>query len=85
MKRFYMRSVSAAMALALMSAPLAMAQPAPNHEDTHGGPPPAHALNHPAPVQHMAMQHTQPPVHEAQPRDNHATHVTNVRTTTTLM
>jgi len=79
MKRFYMSTVSAAMALALMSAPLAMAQPAPNHEDTHGGPPPAHAMNQPAPMQHMSMQHTTAPAHEAQPRDNNQPHVAAVQ------
>ena len=36
MKRFSLSPVSAGLALAIMSGPLAIAQQYPNHDDTHG-------------------------------------------------
>jgi len=80
MKRFYMTTVSAAMALALMSAPLAMAQQAPNHEDTHGAP-----AAHPGGVSRQQISHPQTPVqhempaHETQNRAPDNARVTDVQ------
>lgn len=64
MKRFLRNTVSTGLALALLTAPLAMAQQAPYHQDqTHSSP--AHG---PATPQHgtMAMQHNAP-VHPGAP------------------
>jgi len=63
MKRFYLNSASAAVALALLAAPLAMAQNMPNHDQGMQGPA-AHPMggngSHPmAPMPHVIVpQHT---------------------------
>ena len=56
MKRFYLASVSAGLALAIMSGPLAMAQQYPNHDDSHGNMQ-DHGTQHTT-VQHTTVEHT---------------------------
>jgi Ni/Co efflux regulator RcnB len=51
MKRFYLTGVSIGLALAVAGAPLAMAQQAPNHDDSHGN-----TMQHD--TQHTTVQRT---------------------------
>jgi hypothetical protein len=65
MKRFYLAPVSAGLALAIMSGPLAMAQQYPNHDDTHGNSQ-AHSTMQDHGMQHTSMPHVtmqRPTVH----------------------
>lgn len=70
MKRFYLTSISAGVALALMGGPLAMAQQdqhnnGPAHNETqHANQPNGHAVTHNAPLhnssEHSQLQHANP-------------------------
>jgi Ni/Co efflux regulator RcnB len=68
MKRFYLNATAAGMALALLAAPLAMAQMQNHEDDTHGASPSHPTMQHATPSHaaipqqhmdqsHMAMQH----------------------------
>jgi len=71
MKRFYVSTIAAGLALSMMGATLAVAQPDQNHPGgpagTHEGGPPGHAAAPHATMQHQPMQqHAQMgPGHEA--------------------
>jgi hypothetical protein len=57
MKRFHLSTVSAGLALAIMSAPLAVAQQYQNHGDTHGNMQGHGSMQHTT-VRHITVEHT---------------------------
>jgi Ni/Co efflux regulator RcnB len=66
MKHFFLSTLSAGLALTLMSAPMAMAQPAPNHDSTHMmAPGHSEKSNMPMPHQATPAAHMQMPQHRA--------------------
>jgi Ni/Co efflux regulator RcnB len=92
MKRFYLASVSAGLALALMSGPLAMAQQdqhnnngSEHNETQHGNQPNTHVQSHNVPThngsEHSEVQHgSQPNTHvesHGAPTENHGTSMEN--------
>jgi len=65
MKSFFLSTVGAGLALALMSAPMAMAQPAPHHDDTHTmAPGHSEKSNMAMPHQATPAAHMAAPAHE---------------------